>query len=541
MITKNTNYESTIEDLTKDGAGVCKIDGFTMFVENTLPGDRVEIRAVKLNKNYGFGKVVRVISPSPDRVSVGCLSSDKCGGCSLQFYDYAAQLSFKKNLVENALKRIGGFTDEISVNDVIGMETPLNYRNKAQFPIGYINGEPTVGFYSRRSHNLIEICDCRVLHPVNKEIIRIVNSFLRRNNISAYDEATNKGLARHLMTRVGFSTGEIMVCLVINGKSLPKSNELVNELSKISGMASVCLNINTKKTNVVLGGKTTVLYGKDHITDCIGDLKFNISPLSFFQVNSVQAKVLYEKALEFAALEPNSVIIDAYCGIGTISLLFAREEQRKVIGIEFNPQAIKDAEANAKLNKIDNTEFLTGLSEEVLPELLAEISPDAVILDPPRKGCDAALIDALLVSAPPKIVYVSCDAATLARDLRVLGGKYDVARVQPVDMFPFTNHVETVVLLSKLKSTESIEVRIDLDEMDLTQAERKATYDEIKSYVLDKYGFKVSQLYIAQVKRKHGIIERENYNTGEGKTKVPQVPEDKEKAIEDALRHFQMI
>lgn len=379
---------------------------------------------------------------------------------------------------------------------------------------------------------------------------------MKDNNITPYNEEKGNGTVRHILIRNGYHTNEIMVCVVINGKSLKNSEDLVNRLKVIDGMTSIMININTKKTNVILGDECKTLWGKSFIEDYICDIKYQISPLSFFQVNPKQTEKLYSKALEYANLTGNETVWDLYCGIGTISLFMA-SKARKVYGVEIVPQAIEDAKNNAKLNNIDNAQFFVGKAEEVVPAFYEELSkkaaagdeeakrginPDVVVVDPPRKGCEESLLETVVKMSPKRMVYVSCDSATLARDLKYMSEHgYKVEKVQAVDQFGNTVHVETCVLLSKLKSTKHIDVEVKLDELDLTKAESKATYAEIKQYVLDKFGLKVSQLYIAQVKREFGLIERINYNVGEGKNRVPQVTPEKRKAIVDALKYFQMI
>jgi len=541
-VKKNDHYEIDIIDLGKNGEGIGRLDGFTFFVENALPGDRVEMQVVKLKRTYGYGKLMRIVTPSPHRVAPRCPVFDRCGGCTLQHMDYEAQLDWKTKQVADALTRIGGVANA-PVARTIGMDMPYAYRNKAQYPIRSVDGHPTAGFFAARSHALVPVDDCCTQHPANSAILRIVQDFLAEFGIPCYDEEAHTGLIRHVLIRCALHTNEIMVCLIVNGNALPHKETLCERLATLDGIVSIMLNINKARTNVILGGECRALWGQAFITDFIGDLRFEISPLSFFQVNPVQMETLYQTALDLADIQPTDNVADVYCGIGTLSLFFARRAGT-VYGVEIIQQAIDDANRNARANGITNAVFVADRAECAMPALAQErnMAFDIVVLDPPRKGCDPAVLEAVVNLAPRKIVYVSCDPATLARDVKVFAAAgYGVAAVRPVDMFPQTGHVETVVLLSKLKSTTSIEVKIDLDEMDLTQAESKATYDEIKAYVLDKYGFKVSQLYIAQVKRKHGIIERENYYTGEGKAKVPQVPEDKEKAIEDALRYFQMI
>lgn len=562
---KNDIVTVEIEDIGVGGEGIGKAEGVTLFIKDALPGDVVTASVMKLKKTYGYARLLEIMTPSPYRVQPKCPISRKCGGCQIQALSYEEQLRYKQKKIRNNLVRIGGF-EEKSVDawlqqPVIGMENPYRYRNKAQFPIGTDKeGNPVAGFYAGRTHCIIPVEDCYLGVKENREILDILLTFMKEKNISAYDEKTGTGLVRHVLIRYGFTTGEFMVCLVINGRKLPFSEVLVERLAAIPGMTSISFNINTEKTNVILGDKVETLWGKPYITDYIGDIRYQISPLSFFQVNPVQTERLYQTALSYAGLTGRETVWDMYCGIGTISLFLARKA-KQVYGVEIVPQAISDARENARLNGITNAEFFVGKAEEVLPEFYKRkgaeterndgasaamdkkmLHPDVIVVDPPRKGCEESLLETMVKMAPERIVYVSCDSATLARDLKYLCGRgYEVKKMRGVDQFCQTVHVETVVLLSKLKSSKSIEVKIELDEMDLTQAESKATYEEIKQYVMENAGLNVSQLYIAQVKRKHGLIERVNYNVGSGKAKVPQVPMEKEKAIEDALRHFKMI
>lgn len=546
---KNDRITLKIVDCGTDGEGIGKADGFTVFVKDAVIGDVVSVKIMKAKKNYGYGKLEQILEPSPHRVKPLCPSARQCGGCQLQEMSYAQQLVFKEKKIRGNLERIGGFTD-IPMEPIIGMDNPWHYRNKAQFPVGRNKeGRLVTGFYAGRTHVIIENRDCAIGIPQNKKILDRVLDYMEKYHIEPYDETTGKGLIRHIFIRCGFYTGELMVCLIINGDSIPHQKALVDSLTEIPGMTSICLNINQKKSNVILGEKGRVLWGQNYITDKIGNISYQISPLSFFQVNPRQTVKLYLKALEYADLHGEETVWDLYCGIGTISLFLA-QKAKFVRGVEIVPQAIDDARRNAKLNGISNAEFYVGKAEEVLPEYYTQYEreqgekarADVIVVDPPRKGCDQALLDTIVKMQPEKVVYVSCDSATLARDLRYLCDRgYELKRVCGADMFPQGVHVETVCLLSKLHAEQHIEVELNMDELDLTAAESKATYEEIKEYVLDKYGLNVSSLYIAQVKRKHGIIERLNYNLGNGKVKVLHVSEEKERAIEDALRHFQMI
>ena len=541
-VEKNKDYFMEITDIGNEGEGIGKIDGFTVFVKDALPSEKIKVRITKVNKSFAFGRLMEIIEPSKHRVEPKCPVYKRCGGCSLQHLSYDEQLKFKTKKVKDVLERIGGF-ENADVNDAIGMENPFHYRNKAQFPVREGKNGVEIGFYAPRSHNVIDIESCLIQHPLNDKIIRLIREFIREENVSVYNETTGKGLIRHIVTRIGYVTKEVLICIVINGKSIPKKERLIKKLSEVEGLKGIVLNINTKNTNVILSRETKVLWGQGFITDYIGDVKFEISINSFYQVNPVQTKVLYSKALELAGLTGNENVFDIYCGIGTISLFLAKKA-KKVIGVEIVEQAIEDAKRNAKINGITNAEFIAGSAEEVIPKLYEEgITADVVVVDPPRKGCDEAVLDTIIKMQPKRVVYVSCDPSTFARDLKVLcSNGYEKGTAQPVDQFCHSGHVETVVLLSKLNTKQHIEVELNLDELDLTSAESKATYDEIKAYVLEKHGLKVSSLYISQVKRKCGLDVGQNYNLSKKEdAKVPQCPPEKEAAIMDALKHFQMI
>ena len=540
---KNDIVTLDIEDCGVDGEGIGKADGFTVFVKDAVIGDRVTAKIMKAKKNYGYGRLMEILKPSPYRVEPKCAFARQCGGCQLQALSYEQQLAFKEKKVRGHLERIGGFT-ELPMESIIGMDEPYHYRNKAQFPVGKNKeGRIITGFYAGRTHTIIENRDCALGVSQNKEVLDRVIAHMEAYGIEPYNEETGKGLVRHILIRYGFFTGEVMVCLVLNGSSIPQKETLIEHLLEIPGMTSITINVNKKRSNVILGEEIRLLWGKPYITDKIGDISYQISPLSFFQVNPLQTGKLYSKALEYADLHGEETVWDLYCGIGTISLFLA-QKAKFVRGVEIIPAAIENANDNARLNGIENVEFFVGKAEEVLPAEYKKngIYADVIVVDPPRKGCEESLLATMIEMQPKRIVYVSCDSATLARDLKYLCERgYELRKVCPVDQFGGTVHVETCVLLSKIKSTQHIEVEINLDEMDLTKAESKATYEEIKEYVLKNYGMNVTNLYIAQVKRKYGIIERINYNLGEGKTRVPQVTAEKEEAIEDALRHFQMI
>lgn len=566
---KNDCVELTIEDIGVSGEGIGKVDGYTLFVKDTVIGDVVRVKIMKAKKNYGYARLMDIIKPSKDRVEPACPIARQCGGCQIQAMNYNAQLKYKQKLVKDNLLRISGLTEGVDYEmcEILGMDTPFRYRNKAQYPVGEDkDGNIVMGFYAGHTHSIIACPDddCMLGHRDNAFILNAVKEWMKEYRVRAYNENIHKGTVRHVLIRTGYHTDEVMVCLVTK-KMLRKeaADGLVKAIQKLKlNVASLVVNINKEDTNVILGKECITLYGRPYIEDYIGDIKFQISPLSFYQVNPKQTEVLYNKALEFAGLKGNESVWDMYCGIGTISLFLAKKAG-KVYGVEIVPQAIEDAKNNAKINNIDNAEFFVGKAEEVVPAFYKKQTgvqsdndstdskeydmtrPDVVVVDPPRKGCDKKLLDTIVSMTPDRIVYVSCDSATLARDLKLLVEYgYKVEKVQPVDQFGNTVHVETVCLLSKLhEAKHHVNVRLDMDEMDLTAAESKATYEEIKKYVAEHYdGMKVSDLYIAQVKAKYGIIERENYNEAKSDdARQPQCPKEKEKAIEVAFEHFKMI
>lgn len=470
---KNQEFTVTIEDMNEDGAGVGKLDGYIWFIKDTVIGDVVRAKAMKMKKSYGFARLMEVLEPSAGRVEPPCPVSRQCGGCQLQAMSYEEQLRFKENKVLNNLMRIGKFKrDEIKMLPIMGMENPWRYRNKAQFPFGRNkDGEIIAGFYAGRTHDIIGNDDCLLGVEENQEILGIIKGFMKENGLEPYDENAHKGLVRHVLIRKGFKTGELMVCLVINGRTLEGRLEdglrdsradsladnsadrlagcLVEKLCQVKGMTSISYSVNMEKTNVIMGKEVVNLYGLGYITDYIGDVQYQISPLSFYQVNPVQTEKLYGTALEYADLSGNETVWDLYCGIGTISLFLA-QKAKKVYGVEIIPQAIEDARRNAALNGMDNVEFFVGKAEEVLPEQYEknQIHADVIVVDPPRKGCDTVCLDTILKMRPEKVVYVSCDSATLARDLKYLAdGGYVVGKVRACDMFPGTVHVETVIMM----------------------------------------------------------------------------------------------
>ena len=564
---KNDCVELTIEDIGVSGEGIGKVDGYTLFVKDTVIGDVVRVKIMKAKKNYGYARLMDIIKPSKDRVETACPIARQCGGCQIQAMNYNAQLKYKQKLVKDNLLRISGLTEgaDYEMCEILGMDTPFRYRNKAQYPVGEDkDGNIVMGFYAGHTHSIIACPDddCMLGHRDNAFILNAVKEWMKEYRVRAYNENIHKGTVRHVLIRTGYHTDEVMVCLVTK-KMLRKeaADGLVKAIQKLKlNVASLVVNINKEDTNVILGKECITLYGRPYIEDYIGDIKFQISPLSFYQVNPKQTEVLYNKALEFARLKGNESVWDMYCGIGTISLFLAKKAG-KVYGVEIVPQAIEDAKNNAKINNIDNAEFFVGKAEEVVPAFYKKQTgvqsdndstdskeydmtrPDVVVVDPPRKGCDKKLLDTIVSMTPDRIVYVSCDSATLARDLKLLVEYgYKVEKVQPVDQFGNTVHVETVVLLSQQKPDDTIEIDLDLDELDATSAETKATYQEIKDYVLKEFGLKVSNLYISQIKSKCGIEVGENYNLPKTENpRVPQCPKEKEDAIKAALKYYAMI
>ena len=452
MLSKNKEYIVDIVDIGQGGVGIGKYEGFTVFVDGGLVQDKIKVKITKSKKNYAVGDIVEIIEKSPFRVERKCSESLRlCGGCQIQELDYQKQLDVKTNEVKQVISRIGKL-DDVVIHDTLGMEHPFRYRNKAQFPIQKKDNMPVIGFYKKKSHDLISTDECIIQHEVNDKIIKIIKTYIRAYNVSIYDEKTHKGLLRHLVTKVGFTTGEVMIVLVANGKKLPYLKELASVLKEnIPGFKTLVVNVNTQKTNVILGKENIVAYGDGMIRDYIGELVFEISPLSFFQVNPLQTEVLYNKALEYANLGENDTVFDIYCGIGTISLFLA-QKAKKVYGIEIVEDAIKDAKRNAKINNMDNVEFYVGKAEEVVPKMYKEGKrANVVVVDPPRKGCDEKVLDTIVSMEPDRVVYVSCNPSTLARDLAYLNERgYKCHEIQPVDMFPHSVHVENVAWLSRV-------------------------------------------------------------------------------------------
>lgn len=457
-MTKNEIVTVTIEDIGNDGEGIGKVDGYTLFIKDAIVGDMVEARIIKPKKNYAYARVEKILTPSTFRVEPRCKYHRQCGGCQIQALSYEKQLEFKQNKVRNSLIRIGKFDSAMIdsiMEPIVSMEEPYHYRNKAQFPIGTDReGNLITGFYAGRTHSIIPNTDCCIGNPQNEEILKRILSYMRENKVTAYNEEKGQGLVRHALIRIGHKTGEIMVCLVVNGKKLPAWEQLVEKLCTLKKMTSISISVNTEKTNVIMGKEIHTLWGADYITDYIGDIQFQISPLSFYQVNSIQMEKLYGLALEYADLKGSETVWDLYCGIGTISL-FLSQRAKQVYGVEIVPQAIEDAKNNARINNIANAEFYVGKAEEVLPQKYESegVHADVIVVDPPRKGCDEQCLQTMLQMKPERIVYVSCDSATLARDLAILCEKeYALKKVRAVDQFGHTVHVETVCLLSRINA-----------------------------------------------------------------------------------------
>ena len=573
MMQKNELVKVKIEDIGVGGEGIGKVDGYTLFIKDTIIGDVVEAKVMKAKKNYGYARLMNVLTPSEDRVEkVVCPMARKCGGCQIQEMKYPAQLAFKESKVRGNLERIGEVPGELLdqiMHPVVGMDEegmqPFRYRNKAQFPIGTDkDGRVTAGFYAGRTHSIIGNTDCVLGVEVNEEILNCILDFMEEFEIPAYDEVKHKGLVRHVLLRYGFKTDEIMVCLVINGKTIPHCHDLVGRLRQIPGMTSITLSSNTAKTNVIMGDTIRLLWGQEFITDYIGEIKYQISPLSFYQVNPVQTEKLYGLALDYAGLTGNETVWDLYCGIGTISLFLAKKA-KQVYGVEIVPQAIDDARNNAKINDITNAEFYVGKAEEVLPEYYKEYEKthngetahaDVIVVDPPRKGCEESLLQTIVDMQPEKVVYVSCDSATLARDVKFLRANgYELKDVTPVDQFPHTVHVETVVLLSHKKPDGHINVKVEFGEgegkvpldniakrAESYKPKERVTYKMIKEYIEAKYGFKVHTAYIAEVKRDLGLPMYDAPNAVEELKQPRKHPTaEKVEAIKDALKHFEVI
>ena len=535
---KNRIYRAHIDGYSSEGLGIARIDGQVVFVHGAVRGETCDVLVMKVLKNAAFGKIAALVEPSPARRTPDCPYYGRCGGCDFRHMSYEEELWAKRARVQDALTRIGGA--EVTVEEILGAEQPLHYRNKSIYPISPA-GE--VGFYRARSHQVVNVEHCLIQKPEADALAQALRDYIARFQVEPYNEATGRGLLRHLYVRTS-CRGESLACLLVNGSRLPHEQELVDMLRAAApGVCGVVLGENTRRGNAILGDRYRTLWGRDYLTDTLCGLELRLSVPSFYQVNHDQAQRLYEKALEYAGLTGRELAVDLYCGAGTITQVLARRA-RHVIGGEIVPEAIRDAKDSARRNGVENVEFLCGDASRLAAELRQRgLRPDVICVDPPRKGLAPDVVEAAASMTPGRIVYVSCDPATLARDVaRFAPLGYCPVRACAVDLFPGTAHIETVCLLSKLQSKEHIEIEVKMDELDLTSAESKATYEEIKAYVLEHSGLNVSSLYIAQVKQKYGIIERENYNKPKSEdAKHPQCPPEKEKAITEALHHFGMI
>ncbi|WP_337403231.1 23S rRNA (uracil(1939)-C(5))-methyltransferase RlmD [Dialister invisus] len=535
-------YTVAIRDLGVHGEGIGSVDGFTVFVLGALPGETVTAEIILLKKSYALGKLLSIEQESPFRVVPECPVYENCGGCQLSHLTYEGQLDMKYRRVKDVIERIAGESGKL-VRPVLPAVHPFAYRNKMAVPAGLVKGEAALGCYRQGSHDIIPVSSCAIQKEENNRLLQFARRFIEKYGISVYDEKTRKGSLRHVMGRVG-DDGKVMVVLVTASETLPEEKRWIEGIQKeLPEVISLWHNIQPKPGNTILGAKIRHLWGRETLTASLCGLQFEVSPYSFFQVHKEQAEILYEKALEYADLKGGETVIDAYCGTGTISLCLAKKAKR-VIGIEIVKPAIEDAKKNAKKNHMENTEFYAADAGKLMPQLYRQgLVPDVIVMDPVRAGCSEEVLKAAAGMNPKRIVYVSCNPATFARDAKILKSEgYEIKEVQPVDMFPQTMHVEAIVLLSKLDSKNHISVELPIDDMDLTSAESKATYKEIQNYVLEKFGFKVSNLYIAQVKEKCGIKERENYNKSKKEDlKQPICPIEKEEAIKDAFRYFQMI
>ena len=537
-LAKNQEHTVTIEGYGEGGMGVARIDGRVVFVHGALRGEKCRVLILKTLKSVVFAKVLEVVEPSGARIESDCPYFPRCGGCTYRHMSYEEELRLKGQRVQDNLARIGG--SAVTVEEILGAADTLRYRNKAQYPV---SKDGKVGFYRARTHEVIECEQCLLVKSEADAAAEALREYMQSCRVAGYNEKTGRGLVRHLYIRSN-TAGESLVCVLVNGNKLPQEETLV---ALLRGACPKCrgivLGANTKKGNVILGDRYRTLWGEDRLEDTLCGKRFRLSVPSFYQVNRAQAERLYAKAIEFADLTGQETVLDLYCGAGTITLALS-DHAKKVLGAEIVPEAIDDARENAVRNGIKNAEFFCGDASDVAKKLAQEhLRPDVITVDPPRKGLAPDVVESIAAMQPERVVYVSCDSATMARDVKrfaALG--YKAKRACTVDLFPRADHVETVCLLSKLQAKEHIEIEVKMDELDLTAAEKKATYEEIKEYVLEHTGLKVSHLYIAQVKQKCGIIERENYNKPKSEdAKQPQCPPEKEKAIKEALTHFGMI
>ncbi len=510
MLEKNKIYEAVITDYTTEGQGIAHIDGCTVFIPCAIAGERMRVRIDKAAKTWASGTIVEITEVSPHRVNRECPVGKKCGGCDFWHMDYAEEIRLKAERVRTCLNRIGG--EALESVPILAAPTCHGYRNKAQYPVAF-QKKAYAGFFRAGSHEVIENSRCRILPEESDRVKDIVIDYVNQYHISVYDEKAHRGLLRHIYVRRGAVSGQILVCLAVNGCDLPRAEALITALQAVPGFTTLVLSVNTKKGNAVLGDEFVTLFGPGYIEDTLCGLTFRLSPRSFYQVNHHQAQRLYEAAIERAAITKKDTVLDLYCGVGTITLAMAKYAG-KVIGVEVVAQAVEDAKDNARRNGIENAEFFCGDAGQAALALEKQgVQADVVVVDPPRKGLNEDTIEALSRFAPRRIVYVSCDPATLARDLKLLKARgYTLRDTLAADLFPRCSHIETVVKLVRKKPDAYIDITVDMDELDLTASEAKATYQKIKDYIFEKHNVKVSSLYIAQVKQKYGIIERENYN-----------------------------
>ena len=536
---KGSIYTAVIDGYSSEGLGIARVNGAVVFVPHAVRGEEIDLRITKVMKTSCAGEIVKIHDPSPERMEPECPYAGKCGGCAYRHLTYPEELWAKRQRVQDALTRIGGL--DLTVEEILGAKNPEHYRNKSQYPVG---ADGSIGFFQARTHKVVPIRRCLIQTEAADRTAQAVGEWMRRYKISAYDETTGKGLVRHVCVRVN-RKGESLCCVVVNGNKVPREPELAAYVTAaVPHTVGVLLNSNTRRGNVILGDKYRTLFGRNYLMDTLCGLEFKLSMPSFYQVNRDQAEVLYGKALEFAGLTGNETVLDLYCGIGTITLCLAKAAKR-VIGAEIVPPAIRDAKENALRNHIENAEFFCGDAADIAAKLESDgLRPDVVTVDPPRKGLAPEVIASVAAMGPEKVVYVSCDPATLGRDVKIFREfGYEAKRAAAVDMFPGTAHVETVVLLSKGEvDSKKIRVEFSLEDMDMSEFQDGATYTQIKDYVLEHSGLKVSNLYISQIKRKCGIEVGKNYNLPKSEdSRQPQCPPEKEKAIREAFKYFGMI
>ena len=540
MLEKSKLYEAVITDYTAEGQGITHIDGIAVFVPNAIAGERVRLRIDHVGKTWASGKMTEILEKSPHRVNRACPAAKLCGGCDFWHMDYEEECRLKAERVKTCLNRLAG--EQLTEMPILAAPTCLGYRNKAQYPVAGKKGRACAGFFRAGTHEVIENSRCLILPEQTDLVKTAVMDYVNQYRVPAYDEVNHSGLLRHIYVRRGAVSGQILVCLVLNGDKLPHVKELLEGLKKIPGFTTLVLSVNRKKGNAVLGDEFITLYGPGFIEDTLCGLHFRLSPRSFYQVNHHQAQRLYEAAIELAGITGNDLVLDLYCGVGTITLAMARSAGR-VLGVEVIPQAVEDAKDNARRNGIQNAEFFCGDAGQAALELEKQgIHPDVITVDPPRKGLSPDTIEAIARMDPKRLVYISCDPATLARDVALLKHHgFHLQSAQAADLFPRCSHVETVALLGRKQVSDYLHIAVNTEDLE-TDVGRIYTNDDIKQYIEDKYGFKVHSAYIGQVREKLGIREHENYNDSHTSPRKPCVcPEEKEAAIMEALKHFGFI